>query len=139
MIYCNELKIRYEYSPYDQTGSESWSKSLCMPKLLVQISAGDKDAETTKKSVPLEAWSGPEGSRKLRYPDVMTTAQGGGKVVSYTHRSHLPPGNSPGTHFCYRLSRPQGHSAIGRIMSIKNSNDTIWNRTSDLLICSAAP
>ena len=22
-----------------------------------------------------------------------------------------PPGNIPGTHFCYRLSQPQGHSA----------------------------
>ena len=52
------------------------------------------------KSVPLQAWSGPEGSRKLRFPDFMTTVQGGGKVVSLTHRPHLPPGNSPGTHFC---------------------------------------
>ena len=38
-----------------------------------------------------------------------------------------------------RLSRPQCHSAIGRIMSIKNSNYTIWDRTSDLPICSTAP
>ena len=52
------------------------------------------------KSVPLQAWSGPEGSRKLRFPDFMTTAQEGGKVVSLTHRPHLRPGNSPGTHFC---------------------------------------
>jgi hypothetical protein len=34
------------------------------------------------KAVPLQAWSGPEGSRKLRFPDFMTTAQDGGKVVS---------------------------------------------------------
>jgi hypothetical protein len=27
------------------------------------------------------------------------------------------PGNIPGIHFCYRLSRPQGHSAAGGIMS----------------------
>ena len=52
------------------------------------------------KAVPLQAWSGPEGSRKLRFPDYMTTAQGGGKVVSLTHRPPLPPGNAPGTHFC---------------------------------------
>ena len=52
------------------------------------------------KSVQLQAWSGPEGSRKLRFPDFTTTAQDGGKVVSLTHRPHLPPGNSPGTHFC---------------------------------------
>ena len=34
----------------------------------------------------------------------MTTTQDGGKVVSLTHRPPLPPGNTPGTHFCYRLT-----------------------------------
>ena len=58
------------------------------------------DVLDERKSVPSQAWSGPEGSRKLRSPDFMTTAQGGGKVVSLTHRPHLPPGNSRGTHFC---------------------------------------
>jgi len=52
------------------------------------------------KSVPLQAWTGPEGSRKLRLPDFVTTGQDGGKVVSRTHRPPLPPGNTPGTHFC---------------------------------------
>jgi hypothetical protein len=52
------------------------------------------------KAGPLQAWSGPEGSRKLRFPDFMTTAQDGGKVVRLTHRPTLPPGNTPGTHFC---------------------------------------
>jgi hypothetical protein len=47
------------------------------------------------KTVPLEAWSGPESSRKLRFPDFMTAAQYGGKVVSLTHRPPLPPGNTP--------------------------------------------
>ena len=51
-------------------------------------------------NVPLQAWSCPEGSRKLRFPDFMTTAQDGGKFVSLTHRPPLPPGNTPGTHFC---------------------------------------
>ena len=51
------------------------------------------------KAVPLQAWSGPEGSRKLRLPDFMTTAQDDGKVVSLTHRPPLTPGNTPGTHF----------------------------------------
>ena len=52
------------------------------------------------KSVLLHAWSGPECSRKLRFPDYMTTAQDGGKVVSLMLRPPLPPGNAPGTHFC---------------------------------------
>jgi len=42
------------------------------------------------KAVPLQAWSDPEGSRKLRFPDFMTTAQDGGKVVSLTHLPPLP-------------------------------------------------
>jgi len=52
------------------------------------------------KAVPLQAWSDPEGSRKLSFPDFVTTAQDGGKVVSLTHRPPLPPENAPGTHFC---------------------------------------
>jgi len=52
------------------------------------------------KSVPLQARSGPEGSKKLRFPYYMTTAQDGGKVVSLKHRPFLPPGNAPGTRFC---------------------------------------
>jgi len=43
------------------------------------------------KAVPLQDWTGPEGSRKLRLPDCVTTAQDGGKVVSLTHRPPLPP------------------------------------------------
>jgi hypothetical protein len=65
--------------------------------------AGEAETVVRKgkvKAVPLQAWSGPEGSRKLRFPDFLTTAQGGGKVVSLTHRPHLPPGNTSGTHFC---------------------------------------
>ena len=64
------------------------------------------------------------------------------KVVrlSALRTGHLyPPGNIPGTHFYQRLSQPQGHSAAGRIMSMKNVNDTIGNRTRDLPTCSAVP
>jgi len=75
-----------------------------------------KETQKKGKAVPLQAWSGPEGSGKLRFPDFMTTAQNSGKVVRLMHRPPLPPGNVPGTHFCWRLSRAPGHSAIGRIL-----------------------
>jgi len=32
------------------------------------------------KAVPLQAQRGPEGSRKLRFPDFVTTAQDGGRL-----------------------------------------------------------
>ena len=52
------------------------------------------------KAVPLQAYSAPEGSKKLTFPDFRTTALGGGKVVSLTHWPPLPLGNTPDTLFC---------------------------------------
>ena len=108
-------------------------KKRCKVAVFISMMTGVK---RKGKTVPLQPWIGPEGSRKLRFPDFVTTAQDGGKVVSPTHWPPLPPGNTPGTQ---RLSRTQGHSATGRIMSLKNSKDTIGNRTRDLPVCSAVP
>jgi hypothetical protein len=33
-----------------------------------------EEEEEEEEEVPLQAWSGPEGSRKLKFPDYMTTA-----------------------------------------------------------------
>jgi len=45
------------------------------------ISAAQQGSEFVKgKAVPLQAWTGPEGSRKLRLPDFVTTAQDGGRL-----------------------------------------------------------
>ena len=38
-----------------------------------------------------------------------------------------------------RLSHPLGRIATGRIMSMKNSNDTTGDRSRDLPACSAVP
>ena len=55
----------------------------------------------------------------------MTSAHEGGEVVSLTHRPPLPPGNVPGTHFHWGLSRPQGHGTVGRKYVTEKSSDTI--------------
>jgi hypothetical protein len=61
------------------------------------------------------------GSQVLR-----KLTHGSGKVVSPTHRLPLPQEIFlPGTHFCWRLSRTEGHNSAGRITSMKNSNGTI--------------
>ena len=36
--------------------------------------------EIKGKAVPLQAWSGPQGSRKLRFPDFTTAAQDSSKA-----------------------------------------------------------
>jgi hypothetical protein len=61
------------------------------------------------------------------------------EVVSRTRRQPFTSGNIPNTHFCQSLSRPQGHSAAGKIRSIEKSNDLIGNRNRDLPACSIVP
>jgi hypothetical protein len=74
----------------------------------------------------------------LRFPDLLTMTQDGGKVVSLKHRPHFTPRKYSWYSFLLEAeSRPQGHSAIRRIYVNEKFHDTIWDRTSDLLICSA--
>jgi hypothetical protein len=91
------------------------------------------------EAIPMQAWTAPYVSRSLRLPDFMIISTRKWEGFQSYAPAALPPGNIPGTHCCYRLSQPQGHSAAGRNMSLKNSNDTIVNRTRDLPACSAVP
>ena len=43
------------------------------------------------KAIPLQTWTCPEVSRRLRLLDFRQSAHEGGKVVSPTHRPPLPP------------------------------------------------
>ena len=63
----------------------------------------------------------------------MTTAQDGGKFVNPTHRPPLPQ------EIHLVVISVRGHSATGRIMSLKNFNDIIGNRIRDLSVCSVVP
>jgi len=82
------------------TGRKVDLKSIGNERLTLWLKIRSLHLKDEGKAVPLKAWSNPEGSRKLRFPDFMTTAQDGVKVVSLTHRPPLSPGNTPGTHFC---------------------------------------
>jgi hypothetical protein len=88
---------------FERTAAKFFRKKIDRIRFPVHRSVCSDEVRTFAvkkgKAVPLRAWSGPEGSRKLRFPDFMTTAQDGGKV-SLTHRPPSPPGNTLGTHFC---------------------------------------
>ena len=43
------------------------------------------------KVKPVEVWTGPKGSRRLRLPVYRQSTREGGKMVIHTHRSPLPP------------------------------------------------
>jgi hypothetical protein len=72
------------------------------------------------KAIPIKAWTAPEGSRKLRHMKLV-------RLSALSTSLFNPPGYIPGTHFCYRLSRPHGNS------------DANGKRNHDLLACSAVP
>jgi hypothetical protein len=72
-----------------------------------------------------------------RYPDNRHTKVA--RLWSRTHRPPLPPRKYSWYSFFKRLSRPQGHSAVGGIKSTKNSNDTIGNLTRHLPSAVAQP
>ena len=90
--YCCLLTVRDDFDSYQTFHSDRQNETFTNKPWYKWEGKG--------KAVPLQAWSGPEGSGKLRLPDFVTTAQDGGKVVSLTRRPPLPSGNTRGTHFC---------------------------------------
>jgi hypothetical protein len=88
------------------------------------------------KALPLQAWTA------LRVPEVWgshtarQSSHEGDKVVSNTYRPPLLILVIISVRGWFKL---QGHSAAGRFMLMKNSNETIGNRTRDLPACSKVP
>jgi hypothetical protein len=88
------------------------------------------------KAIAIRTWTGPLGLLEVEAPGFSDNRHMKVVRLSALRTGRLyPPGNTPGTHLCQRLSRPLGHSAAGRIKSMKNSNYFIGNRTSDLPAC----
>jgi len=42
------------------------------------------------KAVPLQAWTGPDGSRKLSFPDFVTTARDGSRLSALAPAAFTP-------------------------------------------------
>ena len=91
-----------------------------------------------RTAIPLQAWTVPEGSRRLRLPKFLEKRHLKVATLPILCTGHLySPGDIPGNHFCQRPSRHQDHSAAERMKSIKNQNNAIGNRTRGLPAFSA--
>ena len=80
------------------------------PKVRIQYLEHGESLKS--RIIPVQAWRGPEDFKRLRFPVFKTVAHECDKIVSPRHRPPLPPSNIPGTHFCSRVGRTQGHCAV---------------------------
>ena len=69
------------------------------------------------KTSPVQAWTGPQVSSRLQFPEFLDNRHI--KMVRLPAQctgSLYTPGNISGAHFCWSLSRPQGHIAAGKFL-----------------------
>jgi len=103
------------------------------------LNDGGATAEGKGKSVPLQAWSGLEDSRKLWFPDFMTKAQGGGSLSALL-TSQLYLLEIFLIHIYVRGCVDQSDIVrLEGLYIIEKSTDTSCDRTSDIPICSTTP
>ena len=115
-----------------------------------QLSKAQRLPSVKGKAVLLQAWSGPEGSKKLRFPDFMTTVQNGGKVSALCTGCLYPPGNTPGTHLLIVILKNMTICMILRINNFlaklcifgmeicvlyNSESQTFWYQTSLTMSC----
>jgi hypothetical protein len=92
------------------------------------------------KAIPVTGTERSYGCGKSRLPHFLENRlTDGDEIVRLQRRPPFTPRKIPGTHLCWRLSQPQGHSEAGRIRSIEKSNDLIGNRTSHIPACRIVP
>ena len=75
------------------------SGSYVLMPFQFSVIASYSDSKDTGKAIPLQAWTGPEGYRRLRFPDFKTIGTWSW-FVRPMHRPPLLPGNIPSTHSC---------------------------------------
>jgi len=91
------------------------------------------------KSVPLQAWTGPEGSRKLMFPDFVTMAQDVGRLSGLRTGRLYPQEILPVLISVRGWVDPRTIVLSEGFYVNEKSTDTGWDRTSDIPLCYRHP
>jgi hypothetical protein len=91
------------------------------------------NAKAKCKAIPVQAWTGPEGTEVWGTQVLRHLTHEGSKVVSPAHQTHLLHRKYSWYSFLLKAELTTGgHSAVRRIMPMKNYSNTIGNWTYDL-------
>jgi hypothetical protein len=133
--YCLELILRAFlfislYKSVSQVSVAMLKHSYSFVQLFVLVSSVSlHNISGERKTIPGHAWTGPQGSRSLRFPDFKQSVHECGNVQPYITAVFTP--QPPMKYSWYSFLSEAG--STGRIMS------TIRNRTRDLPACNAVP
>jgi hypothetical protein len=93
-----------------------------------------RNGRTSEDSIKVDFWGITNG-----YVKSIRLSQNDPKDGLISTRFGVPPPPPPRKHSCYSFLLEAESTPLGRIISLKNSNDTFGNRTRDLPACSAVP
>ena len=88
------------------------------------------------KATPVQAYYRPKEIQEFEAPKFWDNRHM--KVCQHNAPAAFTPRKYSWYSFLLEAERCQSHSAVGRTMSMKSSNDTIGNRTQDLPACDSA-
>jgi len=114
--FCPLLVQRFSINFYGYFRFKSSVNTTNLTKIGLYVT----NLECIGKTIPVQSRTGPEGSRSLIIPDFQENRDMAKLSALRTGRLY-PPGRTPGTHFCSKLSRTQCHSVGGRIMSSEHA------------------
>ena len=129
----NTINVVIIVQKYDKT---TW----CYIWFIYRVPYGHKILNYKRKAIPLQAWTGPEGSRRLRLPDFKTIGtwkwEGCQPYVPAALTPSPPPGSIPGTHFCQRLSRTQSPIVRtgGGLCQWKTPMTPLWKKLNFMIV-----
>jgi len=98
-----------DHSRNCETSASSWGTEITLRTNMLhnlrrpnaQLKTHFAHSENIKYQIKCKSVSPVTGLECPRmFPDFVTTVQDSGKFVNLTQRPPLPPGNTPGTHFC---------------------------------------